>query len=135
MVYIDLKPSDLMTREVFENTIVVNVAIGGTTNAPIYLSAIAYHPVSILEKNISAGGLLAIMAELLDAGKLNRDALTCNGRTLAENGILFDCAIMKTHVISPAFRQRYLSNSDDPEAFEGSIVVFDGPEDYHSRIE
>jgi dihydroxy-acid dehydratase len=104
------------------------------------------------------------MAELLDAGKLNGDALTCNGRTIAENvrdqhswdrrvirpyddplmkdagfvhlkGTLFDSAIMKTCVISPAFRERYLSNPEDPEAFEGSVVVFDGPEDYHSRIE
>jgi dihydroxy-acid dehydratase len=116
------------------------------------------------EEYFRAGGLPAIMAELLDAGKLHGDALTCNGRTIAENvrdkhswdrrvirpfddplmkdagfvhlkGTLFDSAIMKTCVISPAFRERYLSNPDDPEAFEGSVVVFDGPEDYHSRIE
>ncbi|KAF3399913.1 L-arabonate dehydratase [Penicillium rolfsii] len=190
MVHIDMKPSDLMTREAFENAIVANGAIGGSTNAPIHLNAIAQHMgvelsmddwdtigsrIPLLlnmqpsgeylgEEYFRAGGLPAIMAELLDAGKLNGDALTCNGRTIAENvrgqhswdrrvirpyddplmkdagfvhlkGTLFDSAIMKTCVISPAFRERYLSNPEDPEAFEGSVVVFDGPEDYHSRIE
>ncbi len=50
-------------------------------------------------------------------------------------GNLFDSAIMKTSVISDEFRQRYLSNPKDPNAFEGRAVVFDGPEDYHRRID
>jgi dihydroxy-acid dehydratase len=50
-------------------------------------------------------------------------------------GNLFDAAIMKTSVISEAFRARYLADPDDPEAFEGAAVVFDGPEDYHARID
>ena len=190
MVESDRKPSDLMTREAFENAIVANAAFGGSTNAPIHLLAIAQHmgvelsmddwdylgsSIPLLlnmqpsgeylgEEYFRAGGLPAIMAELLDAGKIHGDVLTCNGRTLAENvrgkhswdrrvirpyddplmkdagfihlkGTLFDSAIMKTCVISPAFRQRYLSNPEDLMAFEGSVVVFDGPEDYHSRLE
>jgi dihydroxy-acid dehydratase len=95
---------------------------------------------------------------------IDESALTVNGRTIGENcrdariedervirpfdrplkekagftvlrGNLFDSAIMKTSVISPEFRTRYLSNPDDPEAFEGRAVVFDGPEDYHRRID
>ncbi|KAJ5385183.1 hypothetical protein N7517_003094 [Penicillium concentricum] len=190
MVEADRKPCDLMTREAFENAIVANAAIGGSTNAPIHINAIAQHAgvevsmddwdtfgstIPLLlnmqpsgeylgEEYYRAGGLPAIMAELLDQGKLHGDVLTCNGKTLAENvrgkhtwdrrvikpyddplmkdagfahlkGNLFDSAIMKTCVISPAFRKRYLSNPDDPEAFEGSVVVFDGPEDYEHRLE
>lgn len=190
MVEADRKPCDIMTREAFENAIVANAAIGGSTNAPIHINAIAQHAgvevsmddwdtlgstIPLLlnmqpsgeylgEEYYRAGGLPAIMAELLDQGKLNGDVLTCNGKTLAENvrgkhtwdrrvikpyndplmkdagfahlkGNLFDSAIMKTCVISPGFRKRYLSNPDDPEAFEGSVVVFDGPEDYEHRLE
>jgi dihydroxy-acid dehydratase len=190
MVKVDRKPSDIMTREAFENAIVVNAAIGGSTNAPIHINAIARHmgvPISmddwdtlgsaiplllnmqpsgeyLGEEYYRAGGLPAIMAELLDAGKLNANALTCNGRTVKDNvsgkhswdrrvirtydnplmadagfihlkGNLFESAIMKTCVISPAFRKRYLSKPDDPAAFEGSAIVFDGPEDYNSRLE
>jgi dihydroxy-acid dehydratase len=190
MVEADRKPSDLMTREAFENAIVANAAFGGSTNAPIHINAIAQHMgvevsmddwdtlgsrIPLLlnmqpsgeylgEEYYRAGGLPAIMAELLDEGKINGDVLTCNGKTMAENvrgkhswdrrvirpysdplmknagfihlkGTLFDSAIMKTCVISPAFRERYLSNPEDPEAFEGSVVVFDGPEDYNSRLE
>ncbi|KAJ5938294.1 Aconitase/3-isopropylmalate dehydratase swivel [Penicillium verhagenii] len=190
MVEEDRRPSDLMTRGAFENAIVANAAFGGSTNAPIHINAIAQHmgievtmddwdtlgsSIPLLlnmqpsgeylgEEYYRAGGLPAIMAELLDQGKLNGDALTCNGKTMAENvrgkhswdrrvirpyndplmkdagfihlkGTLFDSAIMKTCVISPAFRERYLSNPEDPEAFEGSVVVFDGPEDYHNRLE
>jgi dihydroxy-acid dehydratase len=190
MVEADRKPSDLMTREAFVNAIVVNAAIGGSTNAPIHVNAIAKHVgVSISmedwdnfgattpllvnmqpsgeylgEEYFRAGGLPAVMAELLDAGRLHGDVLTCNGRTVAENvqgkhswdrrvirpydmplkenagfmhlkGNLFDSAIIKTCVISPSFSDRYLSNPEDPEAFEGSAVIFDGPEDYHNRIE
>lgn len=190
MVKSDRKPSDIMTREAFENAIVVNAAIGGSTNAPIHINAIARHmgvPISmddwdslgsaiplllnmqpsgeyLGEEYYRAGGLPAIMAELLDVGKLHGGALTCNGRTVTENvsgkhswdrrvirtyedplmkdagfihlkGNLFDSAIMKTCVISPAFRKRYLSAPDDPAAFEGKAIVFDGPEDYNARLE
>lgn len=190
MVREDRKPSDIMTREAFENAIVVNTAIGGSTNAPIHINAIAKHVgvevtledwdkigfdipllVNLLpagerlgEEYFRAGGVPAVMAELLDAGKLNPDVLTCNGRSMRENvrgqnswdrdtirpytepvmehagfvhlkGSLFDSAIMKTCVISPQFRQRFLENPQDPNAFEGAVVVFDGPEDYHRRIE
>jgi dihydroxy-acid dehydratase len=190
MVLTDRKPSDIMTREAFENAIVVNSAIGGSTNAPIHLIAVAKHMeidltvedwdthgfgIPLLlnmqpageylgEEYYRAGGLPAIMAELLDAGKLNASALTCNGRTVVENvkgknswdrrvirefnnpilenagflhlrGSLFDSAIMKTSVISKEFRQNFLENPDDPNAFEGAVLVFDGPEDYNSRIE
>ncbi|GMF77508.1 unnamed protein product [Aspergillus oryzae] len=190
MVHSDRKPSDIMTREAFENVIVVNTAIGGSTNAPIHINAIAKHigvevslddwdrlgfhiplllnmqPAGELlgEEYYRAGGLPAIMAELLDARKLNPDALTCNGYTVAENvrdkhtwdrrmikpyneplledagflhlqGSLFRSAIMKTCVISEPFRQKFLENPKDPNAFEGTVVVFDGPEDYHHRLE
>lgn len=190
MVHFDRKPSDVMTREAFENVIVVNTAIGGSTNAPIHINAIAkhmgvevslddwddlgYHVPLLLnmqpageflgEEYYRAGGLPAIMAELLDAGKLNAAPLTCNGRTVAENvggkhswdrrviraygepligdagflhlrGSLFESAIMKTCVISADFRKRFLQNPADPNAFEGAVVVFDGPEDYNDRLE
>lgn len=190
MVRCDRKPSDIMTREAFENAIVVNSAIGGSTNAPIHVCAIAKHmgievsmvdwdrigyPIPLLvnmqpageflgEEYFQAGGLPAVMVELLDAGKLHESALTCNGRTVAENvrgkyawdrrtirkfedpilqnagflhmqGNLFQSAIMKTCVIAPEFRERFLENPDDPDAFEGKCVVFDGPEDYHARLE
>ena len=191
MVREDLKPSDVMTREAFENAIVVNSAIGGSTNAPIHLNAIAAHlgialdnddwqrighAVPLLvnlqpageylgEDYHHAGGVPAVVMELMKAGLLpHPGALTVNGRTMGDNcgtvenlgvevirpvadplkkhagfinlkGNLFDSAIMKTSVISPEFRDRYLSNPKDPEAFEGKAMVFDGPEDYHARIE
>jgi dihydroxy-acid dehydratase len=191
MVREDLKPSDIMTREAFENAIVVNSAIGGSTNAPIHLNAIARHlGVSLTvddwqkvghhiplivnlqpageylgEDYHHAGGVPAVVAELMKAGLLpHPGAMTANGRTIGDNcaaaenldgkvirtvanplrkdagfinlkGNLFDSAIMKTSVISPEFRDRYLSNPRDPDAFEGVAVVFDGPEDYHRRIE
>ncbi|MFP1630803.1 IlvD/Edd family dehydratase [Zhengella sp. ZM62] len=191
MVHEDLKPSQIMTREAFENAIVVNSAIGGSTNAPIHLNAIARHlgvPLAnddwqklghdiplivnlqpageyLGEDYHRAGGVPAVVNELLKAGLLpHPDAITANGKTMAENcsgreivntdvikpigepmkksagfinlkGNLFDSAIMKTSVISEEFRKRYLSNPDDPEAFEGRAVVFDGPEDFHKRID
>ncbi|MFU0504060.1 IlvD/Edd family dehydratase [Pseudaminobacter sp. NGMCC 1.201702] len=191
MVHEDLKPSDIMTREAFENAIVVNSAIGGSTNAPIHLNAIARHlgvkldnddwqaighKIPLLvnlqpageylgEDYHHAGGVPAVVKELLEAGLLpHPDAMTVNGRSIGENcanaenlnpevirsaanplkeeagfinlkGNLFDSAIMKTSVISPEFRERYLSNPKDPEAFEGTAMVFDGPEDYHARID
>ncbi|MEN7535562.1 IlvD/Edd family dehydratase [Aurantiacibacter flavus] len=190
MVAEDLKPSDVLTREAFENAIRVNSAIGGSTNAPIHLAAIARHigvPLDISEwetlghdipllVNLQpageylgedyyrAGGVPAVAAQLLENGLLAADALTVNGKTIGENcagvaiedekvirpfcrplmeragfvvlsGNLFDSAIMKTSVISAEFRKRYLSSPDDPEAFEGRAVVFDGPEEYHERID
>src|SRR5690606_35065455 len=191
MVHEDLKPSDIMTREAFENAIVVNSAIGGSTNAPIHLNAIARHLGVPLDnddwQNIGhkipllvnlqpageylgedyhrAGGVPAVVAELMRAGLLpHPDAITANGKTIGANcaraenlnrdvirpasdplmqeagfinlkGNLFDSAIMKTSVISKEFRERYLSNPEDPDAFEGKAAVFDGPEDYHARID
>ncbi|MFZ3228361.1 MAG: IlvD/Edd family dehydratase, partial [Xanthobacteraceae bacterium] len=186
----DLKPSDILTRAAFENAIVACSAIGGSTNAPIHLIALARHvgvrldiedwekigyDVPLLvnmqpageylgEEYYRAGGLPAVLHELHAAKRLHSDALTINGKTVAENvarakatdakviwpydkpmkaqagfkvlrGNLFDSAIMKTSVIAGEFRQRYLSNPKDPNAFEGRAVVFDGPEDYHARIE
>jgi dihydroxy-acid dehydratase len=190
LVNADRKPSDILTREAFLNAIRVNSALGGSTNAPIHLNAIARHvgveltlddwerhgrDVPLLvnlqpageylgEDFYRAGGVPAVVGELIRAGLIHGDALTVNGRTIGENcsaarsldedvirpfsrplkpaagltvlkGNLFDSAIMKTSVISPEFRQRYLSNPSDPEAFEGKVVVFDGPEDYHARID
>ena len=190
MVHEDLKPSDILTREAFENTIVVNSAIGGSTNAPIHINAIARHigvPLSVEdwqrvghkipllvnmqpagkylgEEFHRAGGVPAVVAELIEAGKIHEGARTVNGKTMGENcrgkrswdrdvirtydaplvkeagfivlsGNLFDSAVMKTSVISQEFRDRYLSNPKEPEAFEGRAIVFDGPEDYHRRID
>jgi len=190
IVHEDLKPSDILTREAFENTIVVNSAIGGSTNAPIHINAIARHigvPLSVEdwqrighkipllvnmqpagkylgEEFHRAGGVPAVVAELIEAGKIHQGARTVNGKTMGENcrgkrswnrdvirtydaplvkeagfivlsGNLFDNAVMKTSVISPEFRDRYLSNPKDREAFEGRAIVFDGPEDYHRRID
>jgi dihydroxy-acid dehydratase len=190
IVHEDLKPSDILTRAAFENAIMACSAIGGSTNAPIHLCAIARHvgvrleiqdwetvgyDVPLLvnmqpageylgEEYYRAGGLPAVMHELLEANRLHGDALTINGKTFADNvanakctdadvirpydkplkphagfkvlrGNLFDSAIMKTSVISDEFRNRYLCNPKDPNAFEGRAVVFDGPEDYHRRIE
>lgn len=190
MVHADRKPSDIMTREAFENVIVTNTAIGGSTNAPIHINAMAKHigvdvslddwdslgfNIPLLlnmqpageylgEEYYRSGGLPAIMAELLENGKLNPNALTCNGKTIEANvkgkqswnrkviyaykepllpdagfvhlkGTLFDSAIMKTCVISPQFRKTFLENPSDPNAFEGAVAVFDGPEDYHSRLD
>jgi dihydroxy-acid dehydratase len=190
MVREDLKPSQIMTREAFENAIVVNSAIGGSTNAPIHLNAIASHlgiklsnddwehighAIPLLldlqpagrflgEDYHRAGGVPSVVAELMEGGMLpHPEALTVNGKTIGENckgkrswdrevirahenpivkeagflnlkGNLFDSAIMKTSVISKEFRDRYLSNPKDPEAFDGRAVVFDGREDYHARI-
>ena len=186
----DLKPSDILTRKAFENAVVACSAIGGSTNAPIHINAIARHigvPLDIEdweklgydvpllvnvqpaghylgEEYYRAGGLPAVMRELLSAGRIHADVLTVNGKSLGENvrqartqneavirsyanplkqragfkvlsGNLFDSAIMKTSVISQEFWDRYLSDEQDPNAFEGRAVVFDGPEDYHRRID
>ncbi|WP_343518587.1 IlvD/Edd family dehydratase [Sphingomonas sp.] len=186
----DMKPSDILTRDAFLNAIAVNSAIGGSTNAPIHLNAIARHmgvelkiddwqafghDVPLLvnlqpageylgEDYYRAGGVPAVVAQLISRGLIREDALTVNGRTIGENcasakiddervihpidtpileqagfvvlrGNLFDAAILKTSVISDEFRRHFLSNPDDPDAFEGPVVVFDGPEDYHARID
>ncbi|MBM0171213.1 IlvD/Edd family dehydratase [Altererythrobacter sp. C41] len=190
MVAADRKPSDILTREAFLNAIRVNSALGGSTNAPIHLNAIARHigvelslddwerhgaEVPLLvnlqpageylgEDFYRAGGVPAVIGELLRADRIFGEALTANGRTIAENnreaepadervirrfaaplkpaagltvlrGNLFDTAVMKTSVISESFRARYLSDPDDPDAFEARAVVFDGPEDYHAKID
>ncbi|MCF3932913.1 dihydroxy-acid dehydratase family protein [Acuticoccus sp. M5D2P5] len=190
MVHEDLKPSDILTRKAFENAIVINSAIGGSSNAPIHINAIARHigvdlevkdwetyglDVPLLvnlmpagdylgEDYHHAGGVPAVVAELMKHGKIHEDAITANGKTMGENcrdaeildtdvirtfetalkkeagfkvmsGNLFDAAVMKLSVISPDFRQRYLSNPDDPDAFEGRAIVFDGPEHYHHAID
>jgi dihydroxy-acid dehydratase len=191
MVWSDLRPSDIMTREAFENTIVINSAIGGSTNAPIHLNGIARHLGVPLDnddwQNVGhevplivnmqpageylgedyqhAGGVPAVIGELIAADLLpHPDVITANGKTMRENcshvrsadtrvirtvsdplkqhagfinlkGNLFDSAIMKTSVIGADFRNRYLSNPNDPDAFEGRAIVFDGPEDFHHRID
>ncbi len=190
MVHADRKPSDILTRAAFLNAIKVNAALGGSTNAPIHLNAIARHigveltmddwqregeDVPLLvnlqpageylgEDFYRAGGVPAVIGELLRQGLLDGNVLTANGRTLAENcgeavtqdaavirpfasplredaglmvlsGNLFDSAVMKASVISDAFRARYLSDPDRPNVFEGRAIVFDGPEDYHARID
>ena len=191
MVWEDLRPSDIMTRAAFENAIVINSAIGGSTNAPIHLNGIARHlgvtldnddwqaighSVPLLvnlqpagtylgEDYHRAGGVPAVVGELMAAGLLpHPEALTVNGASMGDNmvtrrsvnhdvikpvdaalkknagfinlsGNLFDSAIMKTSVISETFRATYLSDSNDPNAFEGRAVVFDGPEDFHKRID
>jgi dihydroxy-acid dehydratase len=190
MVHEDLKPSDILTREAFENAIVVNSAIGGSTNAPIHINAIARHvgvPLEVKdwervghevpllvnmqpagkylgEEYFRAGGVPAVVNELMKRKLIREGAKTVNGRTMGENcrgrtvqdhdviypvnkpmmenagfivlsGNLFDNAIMKLSVIGEEFRKRYLSNPKDPDAFEGRAIVFEGPEDYHHRID
>lgn len=190
MVWEDLKPSDILTRQAFENAIVVNSAIGGSTNAPIHLNALARHvgvelsiddwqsvghsipllvnlqPAGMYlgEEYHRAGGVPTVVRELMTQGKIHEDAITVNGRSIGDNcraapapdgdviktydgplvqdagflvlrGNLFDSAIMKTSVISLEFRERYLSTPGDLNAFEGRAIVFEGPEDYHHRID
>ena len=190
MVAADRKPSDILTRESFINAIRVNSAIGGSTNAPIHINALARHigvelsiddwqtfgfDVPLLvnlqpageylgEDYYRAGGVPAVVGELMRHGLIHERALTANGRSIGDNcrdsrssdervirpmeqplkaaagfrvlrGNLFESAIMKSSVISDAFRARYLSNPADPDAFEGRAVVFDGPEDYHANID
>lgn len=190
MVDEDLRPSKILTRKAIENAILVNSAIGGSTNAQPHITAIARHAgveiqpsdwqtvgydVPLLvnmqpagqylsEGFHLAGGVPVVMKELLANGKLHGDALTVSGRTAAENiagarapdgdvirsfaaplkekagfivlsGNLFDSAIMKTSVISEEFRSRYLSRPGHENVLEGRVVVFDGSEDYHHRID
>lgn len=189
MVYEDLKPSDIMTREAFENAIIVNAAIGGSTNAPPHLQAVARHigvqlnvkdwetigfdvPLMVNmqpageflgESFFRAGGVPAVMGELMKANRLHTNVMTATGKTVGENiqgvesddlqvittydtplrknagfkvlsGNLFDSALMKTSVISPDFQQRFLSEPGNEGVFEAKAIVFEGPEDYHDRI-
>ncbi|MFD1880998.1 IlvD/Edd family dehydratase [Paracoccus pacificus] len=189
MVLDDLKPSDILTRAAFENAIVVNTAIGGSTNAPPHLQAIARHAGVALnvkdwetigfdlpllvnmqpageylgESFFRAGGVAAVMGELQQAGHLRPDAMTVTGKTVGENvaqirstdhdvirpftdplrphagflvlsGNLFDSALMKTSVISEDFRKRFLSDPGHEGVHEARAIVFEGPEDYHDRI-
>jgi dihydroxy-acid dehydratase len=179
-----------MTKQAFENAVVVAAALGASSNCPIHMVAIARHmgvdhslddwqrlgpEIPLLcdvqpagrflgEKFHRAGGVPAVMKELLKAGKLHGDVMTVTGKTLAENlrdvadgdreviraydkpmlpaagyvvmsGNLFDSAVMKISVIDQDFRTRFLSDPAHPNIFEGKAIVFDGPEDYHHRIE
>ncbi|HEX3673110.1 MAG TPA: IlvD/Edd family dehydratase [Rhizomicrobium sp.] len=190
MIHADRKPSDILTREAFINAVRVNSAIGGSTNAPLHLIALARHvgvelsiddwqafgyDVPLLvnlqpageylgEDFYRAGGVPAVVQKLMGQGLIDESAVTANGRTIGDNcrgarildeavirpfarpltdkagflvlrGNLFHSAIMKTSVIAKEFRDRYLSNPNDPDAFEGRAIVFDGPEDYHARID
>ncbi len=189
MVREDLTPSKVLTRAAFENAIVVCSAIGGSTNCPPHVNAIARHigveldikewetvghAIPLLaniqpagkylgEDYYRAGGVPAIFGELLAAGKGRPDAVTVTGKTVGEvysgwkslneevirpydkplvhdagflvmTGNLFDSAVMKTSVIGEDFRRRYLSTPGDENAFSGRAIVFEGPEDYHVRI-
>jgi dihydroxy-acid dehydratase len=189
MVKEDLTPSKILTRKAFENSIVLNSAIGGSTNAPIHINAIARHvgvelKIEDWEKigleipmlvNLQpagkylgedfhrAGGVPAVMNTLLKAGKLHDNSLTVNGKTVADNyantttkntdvirtflkplienagflilkGNICDAAVMKTSVISDNFRTQYLSKPGSKNVFEVRAIVFEGPEDYHARI-
>ena len=189
MVLDDLKPSDILSRESFENAIVVNAAIGGSTNAPPHLQAIARHAgidlnvkdwetigfeVPLLlnmqpageylgESFFRAGGVPAVMGELMKAGLIRKGAMTVSGKPMGENlakwqsrdgavirtvadplrenagflvlsGNLFDSALMKTSVISQDFRERFLSKPGAEGIHEARAIVFEGPEDYHDRL-
>ncbi|TDD50660.1 dihydroxy-acid dehydratase [Nonomuraea terrae] len=190
MVHEDLTPRKIMTRQAFENAIVVASAIAASTNVPIHINAIARHvgvalsiqdwqrvgahiPVLVNvaptgeflgEDFYRAGGVPAVMRSLLTAGLLHGDAMTISGRTVAVNledlapadpavirplhepvaarggllimtGNLFDSAVMKTSVITDDFRARYLPDPDEPQVLDLRAIVFDGPEDYHARIQ
>ena len=190
MVHENLRPADVMTKKAFENAVVAAAALGASSNCPIHMIAIARHmgvdhtlddwqrlgpEIPLLvdmqpagrylsEKFHRAGGVPAVMKELLNAGKLHGDVMTVTGKTLAENladveepdrdvvrsyakpmkeragyvvlsGNIFDSAVIKVSVIDAAFRRRFLANPERPNVFEGKAIVFEGPEDYHARIE
>ncbi|MCP9223542.1 dihydroxy-acid dehydratase family protein [Erythrobacter sp. LQ02-29] len=189
MVREDLKPSDILTRGAFLNAIAAVSVLGGSSNAQPHIQAMAAHAGVPLPPEIwqeygydlplllnmqpageylgerfhRAGGVPAALWELLQAGKLHSDCLTCTGKTLAENlegresrdremirpfadplmekagylvlsGNLFDFGILKTSVISDEFRARYLSAPGREGVFEARAIVFDGSDDYHHRI-
>tara|TARA_Y100000996_G_scaffold277204_1_gene218555 strand:- start:1755 stop:3530 length:1776 start_codon:yes stop_codon:yes gene_type:complete len=189
MVHEDLTPSKIMTKNAFENAIYVASAIGASSNCPPHLSAIARHmgidfdidnwqklghdiPLLVncqpagehlMEGFFKAGGIPAVMQELLKNNKLHKNEMTVTGKTIEENlntkinidnniiksfknplvenaGFIvmksnfFSSAVMKTSVISSEFRERYLSNPKNINVFEANAVVFEGPEDYHKKI-
>ena len=189
MVHENLRPSKIMTRKAFENAVIVASAIGGSSNCTTHLIAIAKHmgvkfdlsnwqklghkipllancqPAGeyLMESFYRAGGIPAIMKELMKNKKIHTNIITVSGKTVGENlkrkieinrkviksfkdnlsenagflvmkGNFFSSAIMKTSVISPEFRERYLSDPNHPNVFKGKAVVFEGPEDYHKRI-
>ncbi len=189
MVWEDLTPSKVLNEDAFHNAIVLCSALGGSTNAPPHINAIAHHAGISLsmdawqdagqavpqivncqptgeylsEEFYRAGGVPAVMGELLAGGLLKGKALSVSGKTISENvggnvsedqrvirtvaeplrenaglmvlsGNLFDSAVFKMSGVGDDFRARYLSNPKDPDAFECIAVVFDGPEDYHARI-
>ncbi|MEM1313796.1 MAG: IlvD/Edd family dehydratase [Pseudomonadota bacterium] len=190
MAHEDLKPSQILTKEAFQNAIRVNTCIGGSTNAPIHINAIARHmgvELDIMEWETEglnlpllvnmqpageylgedfhrAGGVAAVMGEMKKAGLLVENAMTVSGRTAGENyaetgtvneeviktaaapmmakagfkvisGNLFDSALMKLSVISDDFRTRFLSRPGAEGVMEAKAVVFEGPEDYHDRVD
>jgi dihydroxyacid dehydratase/phosphogluconate dehydratase len=189
MAHADVRPSSILTREAFLDAIAVTTAIGGSSNAQPHIMAIARHAgVTITaadwmqygydlpllvnvqpagkylgERFHRAGGVPAVMWELLQAGRLRAERPTVTGQTMVANlagresvdrevitpfdaplreqagflvleGNLFDFAIMKTSVISDAFRARYLAQPGSENRFECRVVVFDGSDDYHARI-
>ena len=189
MVHEDLTPSKIMTKKAFENAVIVASAIGASSNCTTHLIAIAKHmgvkfdlsnwqklghkipllancqPAGehLMEGFYRAGGIPAIMKELMKNNKIHQNLITVTGKTVAQNlrkkvnvdrdviktfkdsltskagflvmkGNFFSSAIMKTSVISKEFRDRYLSNPKHPNVFKGKAVVFEGPEDYHDRI-
>ncbi len=188
MAYDDLRPSKILTRDAFLNAIAVTCAIGGSSNSQPHIVAMARHagiriepedwmraydiPLLVnvqpagkylCERFHRAGGVPAVMRELLDAGRLIGNCMTVTGASVAENvrarastdrevirpfdaplqeragflvlkGNLFDFAIMKTSVISDEFRSRYLAVPGREGVFEGRAIVFDGSDDYHARI-
>jgi dihydroxyacid dehydratase/phosphogluconate dehydratase len=190
MVHENLRPSDIMTKAAFENAVVAAAALGGSTNCPPHMIAIARHmgvdhtledwrrlgrdipllvdcqPIGrfLGEKFFRAGGVPAVLKELLDAGKLDGAAMTVTGHTQAENlasvsapdrdvikayaeplradagimvlgGNFFDSAVMKVSGIDDAFRRQVAIDPGNAHAFEAKAIVFEGPEDYHARIE
>ena len=190
MVREDLRPSHILTRQAFENAIVVASALGASSNCPPHLIAMARHAgidlslddwqrlgedVPLLVNCVPAGehlgegfhragGVPAVLHELLAAGRLHADCPTVSGKTIGDiaasaktrdadvirsceaplkhragfivlSGNFFDSAVIKMSVVGEAFRRTYLSTEGDENAFEARAIVFDGPEDYHARVE
>jgi dihydroxy-acid dehydratase len=190
MVWEELTPRKILTRKAFENAILVAAAAGCSTNCPPHVIAIARHvgveldvkdwelgrDIPLLvnmqpageylgEEFYRAGGVPAVIKELIRARRFHSDVLTCTGRTMGENhagvpfspdrrvirayddplkpeagfvvisGNIFDSAVMKTSVVTPEFKAKYLEHPEHPGIFDGRAVVFEGPEDYHERID
>ena len=186
----DVRPSAILTREAFENAIVVASALGASTNCPPHLIAIARHigvdltledwqrfgaQVPLLvncmpageylgEGFHRAGGVPAVLRALTEAGLLRGSCNTVAGKTIDEiaaaapaadadvirthdaplkagagfivlTGNFFESAIIKMSVVGEAFRKTYLSEPGGENSFEARAIVFDGPEDYHARID